>query len=80
MHGKRRCAVFKYCRSVCLAKTHRDEYMRLLHEQFPVYAWNKNMGYPTKEHREAIRKHGACEHHRMTFSLLPKQLKMEGFD
>jgi ribonuclease HII len=63
-----------------LAKTHRDEHMRLLHEQFPVYGWNKNMGYPTKAHREAIRLHGSCEHHRMTFALLPKQLKMDGFD
>jgi ribonuclease HII len=63
-----------------LAKTHRDEFMRQLDLQFPVYGWAKNMGYPTKFHREAIRLHGPCEHHRKTFTLLPKQLEMEGLD
>lgn len=61
-----------------LAKTHRDEFMLKLHEKFPQYAWNRNMGYPTKAHRAAIAERGACEHHRMTFSLLPKQLQIEG--
>lgn len=61
-----------------LAKTHRDEYMLRLHEEFPQYAWNRNMGYPTKAHRAAIAEIGACEHHRMTFALLPKQLQIEG--
>lgn len=61
-----------------LAKTHRDEFMLKLHEKFPQYAWNRNMGYPTKAHRSAIAEIGACEHHRMTFSLLPKQLQIEG--
>jgi len=61
-----------------LAKTHRDEFMLKLHEKFPQYAWNRNMGYPTKAHRAAIAEIGACEHHRMTFSLLPKQLQIEG--
>ena len=61
-----------------LAKTHRDEFMLKLHENFPQYAWNRNMGYPTKAHRAAIAEIGACEHHRMTFSLLPKQLQIEG--
>lgn len=61
-----------------LAKTHRDEFMLKLHEKFPQYAWNRNMGYPTKAHRSAIAEIGACEHHRMTFSLLPKLLQIEG--
>lgn len=60
-----------------LAKTHRDEFMLKLHEEFPHYAWDRNMGYPTKVHRAAIAEHGACEHHRMTFALLPKQLQIE---
>jgi ribonuclease HII len=53
-----------------LAKTHRDELMEKLHHQFPEYRWDKNKGYPTKEHREAIRSFGTTIHHRMTFTLL----------
>ncbi len=53
-----------------LAKTARDEIMQNLHEEFPQYGWNKNMGYPTKAHREAIRQHGATAHHRKGFKLL----------
>ena len=53
-----------------LAKTHRDEYMDSLHRQFPMYHWDKNKGYPTVAHRQAIALHGPCEHHRMTFRLL----------
>ena len=60
-----------------LAKTHRDEYMNTIHEEFPMYNWKQNKGYPTKEHREAIRKHGVTKYHRMTFRLLPEQLKLE---
>ncbi len=56
-----------------LAKTYRDELMESLHENFPHYKWNENMGYPTKAHREAIAKHGACVHHRKTFKLLPEE-------
>lgn len=54
-----------------LAKTYRDEYMNLIHEEFPMYNWKQNKGYPTKEHREAIRKYGVTKYHRMTFRLLP---------
>jgi len=57
-----------------LAKTHRDAYMTDLHEQFPHYAWDKNMGYPTVKHREGIASMGPCEHHRKSFTLLPPQL------
>lgn len=53
-----------------LAKTYRDDYMNELHEQFPVYDWNKNKGYPTKKHREAISSSGTTPFHRMTFNLL----------
>ena len=60
-----------------LAKTYRDEYMNKIHEEFPMYNWKKNKGYPTKEHREAIRKYGTTKYHRMTFRLLPEQLKLE---
>ena len=54
-----------------LAKTHRDEYMAKIHLKFPMYNWEKNKGYPTKEHRNAIREFGATIHHRKTFKLLP---------
>ena len=60
-----------------LAKTYRDDYMEQLHEEFPMYHWNKNKGYPTREHREAIRKYGSCTYHRRSFRLLPEQLKLE---
>lgn len=53
-----------------LAKTFRDDYMKELHEQFPFYGWNRNAGYPTREHREAIREHGITPYHRKTFNLL----------
>ncbi len=52
-----------------LAKTFRDDLMSNLHGDFPVYQWNRNMGYPTKVHREAIRKHGICIHHRKSFNM-----------
>jgi ribonuclease HII len=53
-----------------LAKTYRDEYMNHIHEEFPMYNWKKNKGYPTLEHREAIKKYGTTKYHRMTFKLL----------
>ena len=60
-----------------LAKTYRDDYMAKIHEEFPMYNWIKNKGYPTKEHRAAIRKYGACKYHRKTFKLLPEQFTLE---
>ena len=60
-----------------LAKTYRDEYMLRIHEEFPMYRWDKNMGYPTKEHREALREYGPCKYHRMSFKLLHDQLKLD---
>lgn len=53
-----------------LAKTYRDTMMEELHEQYPVYQWNKNKGYPTKDHQQALREFGPCEHHRLTFGIL----------
>ena len=56
-----------------LAKTYRDEYMRRLAQEYPQYGWERNMGYPTKEHVDAIIKHGYTPHHRKSFHL--KQLE-----
>ncbi|MCM1176508.1 MAG: ribonuclease HII [Bacteroides sp.] len=50
-----------------LAKTYRDEYMRDLAKEYPEYGWDRNMGYPTKEHIEAVRKFGMTPHHRKSF-------------
>lgn len=57
-----------------LAKTARDAYMANLHKDFPAYQWDKNKGYPTRAHREAIQKWGSNPHHRKSFRLLPEQL------
>lgn len=53
-----------------LAKTHRDEYMMQQHGKYPQYAWNRNMGYPTKVHRDAIRRYGPTPLHRKSFNML----------
>lgn len=53
-----------------LAKTYRDDYMLQLHREYPVYGWDKNKGYPTKQHREAIKRFGPSPYHRMTYNLL----------
>ena len=52
-----------------LAKTYRDDYMDRLHEEFPQYGWNRNKGYPTAEHYEALQKYGATKYHRKSFNL-----------
>jgi len=54
-----------------LAKEHRDEYMKRRAKQFPAYLWENNKGYPTKDHRKAIMKHGITEYHRKSFQLYP---------
>ena len=59
-----------------LAKTHRDEYMMRLAEEYPLYGWAKNKGYPTREHRLAIRNHGLSPYHRLTFNTSPEQLEL----
>ncbi|PKH50327.1 ribonuclease HII [Tenacibaculum sp. Bg11-29] len=60
-----------------LAKTYRDEYMEKIHKEYPQYNWKKNKGYPTKEHRNAIREFGITPYHRKTFKLLPEQFKLK---
>lgn len=63
-----------------LAKTYRDDYMTLLDEEFPQYGWQQNKGYPTRQHREAIRRYGITPYHRRSFTLLPPtqlELKFE---
>ena len=55
-----------------LAKTHRDAYMLELHRQFPQYGWDKNMGYGTAIHRNAIQQHGLTPYHRKSFNIVPK--------
>ncbi len=52
-----------------LAKTYRDDYMLNLHKEFPKYHWDKNMGYPTKQHRQAIIENGITPFHRKSFNL-----------
>jgi ribonuclease HII len=59
-----------------LAKTYRDEYMLQLHKEFPMYRWDKNKGYGTQAHRNAIHDYGLCKHHRMSFNILPVQLPL----
>ena len=60
-----------------LAKTYRDEYMAKIHEEFPMYNWKKNKGYPTKEHREAIKQYGLTPYHRKSFRQLPEQFTLD---
>ena len=60
-----------------LAKTYKDEFMQKIDMEFPNYFWKQNKGYPTKQHRDAIRAFGITNYHRKTFRLLPEQLKLE---
>ena len=60
-----------------LAKTYRDDFMRKLHKYYPEYQWDRNNGYPTKHHREGIKKYGICEHHRVSFRLISPQIEID---
>ena len=62
-----------------LAKTHRDEFMEMLHIEYPEYGWNKNMGYPTRAHRKAVLDHGPTTYHRRSFRLLKDQTRFDFF-
>lgn len=62
-----------------LAKTYRDDFMTQIHNEFPVYNWAVNKGYPTKDHRAAIAQHGVTPYHRMSFRLLPEPKQLELF-
>jgi len=59
-----------------LAKTHRDEYMKRIHSEYPVYDWESNKGYPTQSHRKGIKEFGISPFHRRTFALLDEQLDL----
>lgn len=59
-----------------LAKTYRDDLMEKLSFSHPEYAWERNVGYPTKQHRNAIEKYGITPYHRKSFRLLPNQLEL----
>jgi ribonuclease HII len=63
-----------------LAKTHRDLLMTQLHKEFPQYGWITNMGYPTKEHRQAILSHGITDYHRRSFKLYPDPEQLSLFE
>ena len=61
-----------------LAKTYRDDYMNALHQEYPQYDWDKNKGYPTLRHREAIRQYGTTPYHRLSYNLLgTRELELE---
>jgi ribonuclease HII len=68
---------FSIAAASVLAKTYRDEYMVKIHDEFPIYNWNKNKGYPTHKHRAAIQKYGISPYHRKTFRLLNGQLVLD---
>jgi ribonuclease HII len=67
---------FSIAAASVLAKTYRDQLMKQLAMDFPDYGWETNVGYPTTKHRRAIKAHGATDHHRMSFQLLPAQLEL----
>lgn len=71
------CKFMSIAAASILAKTYRDAYMEKIHEEFPMYNWRKNKGYPTAEHREAIKKYGITKYHRRSFRLLPEQLVLD---
>ncbi|GIV43312.1 MAG: ribonuclease HII [Bacteroidia bacterium] len=60
-----------------LAKTYRDDFMLQIHQQYPQYKWDKNKGYPSQEHRKAIKECGVTEYHRLSYKLLPEQLSLQ---
>jgi len=68
---------FSIAAASVLAKTFRDEYMETIHKEFPDYGWNKNKGYGTSFHREALLKHGLTPYHRKSFSLFNTQLTID---
>lgn len=71
------CKYMSIAAASVLAKTYRDAYMNMIHEEYPMYNWKQNKGYPTKEHREAIKQYGITKYHRKTFRLLPDQLELD---
>jgi len=68
---------FSIAAASVLAKTFRDEYMEKIHFEYPEYGWNRNKGYPTSFHREALLRHGLTPYHRRSFSLFNTQLAID---
>ncbi len=68
---------FSIAAASVLAKTFRDDYMEKIHEEYPHYGWNRNKGYATKEHREAILKYGITPFHRKSFTLFDTQMNFQ---
>ena len=68
---------FSIAAASVLAKTYRDDFMSEIAREFTVYSWEKNKGYPTKAHREAIMQHGITKYHRRSFQLLDKQMELK---
>jgi len=64
---------FSIAAASILAKTYRDDIMKSLDQEYPLYDWKGNKGYPTKKHRIAIKKYGPTPYHRMTFKLLAEE-------
>lgn len=60
-----------------LAKTYRDDFMMRLHDEYPLYDWDRNKGYPTQKHRNAIKEHGITPYHRLSFNLKNDQLSFD---
>jgi len=59
-----------------LAKTHRDDFMKRIHEEFPQYAWAQNKGYATENHRRAIHQYGSCKYHRLSYAIFQPELPL----
>ena len=68
---------FSIAAASVLAKTFRDEYMQKIHSDYPDYGWNRNKGYGTSSHREAILKHGISPYHRRSFTLYDSQISID---
>ena len=68
---------FSIAAASVLAKTHRDDYMNKIHNEYPQYGWDKNKGYPTRFHRDAIAKYGITPYHRKSFALLDTQMHID---
>ena len=67
---------FSIAAASVLAKTYRDEYMEKIHQKYPDYGWDKNKGYPTKQHRDIIKRIGITKFHRKSFRLFDEQLAL----
>ncbi|TKC00431.1 ribonuclease HII [Pedobacter cryophilus] len=70
------CKYFSIAAASILAKTYRDEFMENLHQEYPIYNWNTNKGYPTIHHRNAVLNHGFSPYHRKTFRVTAPQLSI----